>query len=276
MKISKVINNNIVSSVDEDGREIVVMGRGIGFKVREGAEIPAERIEKIFRLEGEDVLDRFKDLLSRMPLEHIKISDEIISYGKKVLNKPLNQNIYITLMDHINFAIERFQRNMMFPNPLAREVRSIYREEYLIGEYAVALIQRSLNIDFPADEAVSIALHIVNAEYNTAMRDTIHITELIQQVLGIVAEYFNFLPDERSLNYDRFITHLKFLAQRIYSGELLDSDVPELSSMISKAYPEEYICGQKIQHFIKENYGHEVSDEEVAYLAVHIKRMRTV
>ena len=211
-----------------------------------------------------------------MPLEHIKISDEIISYGKKVLNKPLNQNIYITLMDHINFAIERFQRNMMFPNPLAREVRSIYREEYLIGEYAVALIQRSLNIDFPADEAVSIALHIVNAEYNTAMRDTIHITELIQQVLGIVAEYFNFLPDERSLNYDRFITHLKFLAQRIYSGELLDSDVPELSSMISKAYPEEYICGQKIQHFIEENYGHEVSDEEVAYLAVHIKRMRTV
>lgn len=276
MKISKVINNNIVSSVDEDGREIVVMGRGIGFKVREGAEIPAERIEKIFRLEGEDALDRFKDLLSRMPLEHIKISDEIISYGKKVLNKPLNQNIYITLMDHINFAIERFQRNMMFPNPLAREVRSIYREEYLIGEYAVALIQRSLNIDFPADEAVSIALHIVNAEYNTAMRDTIHITELIQQVLGIVAEYFNFLPDERSLNYDRFITHLKFLAQRIYSGELLDSDVPELSSMISKAYPEEYICGQKIQHFIEENYGHEVSDEEVAYLAVHIKRMRTV
>ncbi len=276
MKISKVINNNIVSSVDEDGREIVAMGRGIGFKVREGAEIPAERIEKIFRLEGEDVLDRFKDLLSRMPLEHIKISDEIISYGKKVLNKPLNQNIYITLMDHINFAIERFQRNMMFPNPLAREVRSIYREEYLIGEYAVALIQRSLNIDFPADEAVSIALHIVNAEYNTAMRDTIHITELIQQVLGIVAEYFNFLPDERSLNYDRFITHLKFLAQRIYSGELLDSDVPELSSMISKAYPEEYICGQKIQHFIEENYGHEVSDEEVAYLAVHIKRMRTV
>ena len=50
MKISKVINNNIVSSVDEDGREIVVMGRGIGFKVREGAEIPAERIEKIFWL----------------------------------------------------------------------------------------------------------------------------------------------------------------------------------------------------------------------------------
>lgn len=276
MKINKLINNNIASSMDENGREIIIMGRGIGFKAREGMDIPDERIEKVFRLEDEDILGRFKDLLARMPLEHIEISDEIIGYGKKVLNKPLNQNIYITLMDHINFAVERFHQNMMFPNPLIREVRSIYREEYLIGEYAVALIKKELGIQFPVDEAVSIALHIVNAEYNTAMRDTINITKLIQQVVGIVAEYFHFVPDESSLNYERFITHLKFLAQRIYSKELLNSDTEELSAMISKVYPEEYICGQKIQYFIRKNYGHEVTDEEVAYLAVHIKRMRTV
>ena len=276
MKISKLINNNIVSSVDENGREIIIMGRGIGFKAREGMDIPDERIEKVFRLEGEDVLGRFKDLLARMPLEYIEISDEIINYGKKVLNKPLNQNIYITLMDHINFAVERFHQNMMFPNPLIREVQNFYREEYLIGEYALALIQKKLGIQFPVDEAVSIALHIVNAEYNTAMRDTINITKLIQQVVGIVAEYFNFEPDETSLNYARFITHLKFLGQRIYSKELLNSDTKELSAMISKVYPEEYICGQKTQHFIQKNYGHEVTGEEVAYLAVHIRRMRAV
>ena len=276
MKISKLINNNIVSSVDENGREIIIMGRGIGFKAREGMDIPDERIEKVFRLEGEDVLGRFKDLLARMSLEYIEISDEIINYGKKVLNKPLNQNIYITLMDHINFAVERFHQNMMFPNPLIREVQNFYREEYLIGEYAVALIQKNLGIQFPVDEAVSIALQIVNAEYNTAMRDTINITKLIQQVVGIVAEYFNFEPDETSLNYARFITHLKFLAQRIYSKELLNYDTKELSAMISKVYPEEYICGQKIQHFIQKNYGHEVTGEEVAYLAVHIRRMRAV
>lgn len=80
MKISKLINNNIVSSVDENGREIIIMGRGIGFKAREGMDIPDERIEKVFRLEGEDVLGRFKDLLARMPLEYIEISDEIINY----------------------------------------------------------------------------------------------------------------------------------------------------------------------------------------------------
>ncbi len=124
MKISKLINNNIVSSVDENGREIIIMGRGIGFKAREGMDIPDERIEKVFRLEGEDVLGRFKDLLARMPLEYIEISDEIINYGKKVLNKPLNQNIYITLMDHINFAVEQVLRGGSLGSKLTLAIRN--------------------------------------------------------------------------------------------------------------------------------------------------------
>ena len=36
MVIEKVINNNIVSAVDEEGREAVVMGRGIGFRAKPG------------------------------------------------------------------------------------------------------------------------------------------------------------------------------------------------------------------------------------------------
>ncbi|MDO5417059.1 MAG: PRD domain-containing protein [Lachnospiraceae bacterium] len=274
MKVQKVINNNIVSSMDSTGREVIVMGRGIGFKMKEGAEIPQEKIEKIFRLDSEDKLDRFKDLLATLPLEHIQISTEIINYAKKVLNKPLNQNIYITLTDHINFAIERFHQNLMFRTPFLREVRSFYREEYLIGEYAVALIEKKLGIRLPVDEAASIGLHVVNAEYNTAMRDTLNITQLIQQVVGIVTDYFQISLDERTLNYERFITHLKFLGQRIYMNELLNSDSPGFSEVIAKMYPAEYICSQKIQYLIKENYGHQVTDDEVAYLAVHIKRMR--
>ena len=37
MTIEKVINNNIVSAFDETGREVVVMGCGIGFGSRTGA-----------------------------------------------------------------------------------------------------------------------------------------------------------------------------------------------------------------------------------------------
>lgn len=274
MKIEKIINNNIVSALEQDGKEIIVMGRGIGFGIKPGKEIPEGRIEKVFRLDSQNSVDKFKELLVNLPLEHIQVSTEIINYAKSVLNRSLNQNIYITLTDHINFAIHRFKQKMVFSNPLLNDIKAFYKEEYLIGEYAVALIERKIGVTLPVDEAGFIALHIVNAEFNTAMRNTIDITNLIQNVVRIVKEYFALEPDETSLNYQRFVTHLRFLAQRIVTGELLNSGTAEFSHLISGMYPQEYGCSLKIKDYILETYHHHVTEEETAYLAVHIKRMR--
>lgn len=274
MKIDKVINNNIVSALDAEGKEIVVMGRGLGFGAKPGKEIPEAKIEKIFRLDSQNTMNRFKELLSNLPLEHIQVSTEIINYAKTVLSRSLNQNIYITLTDHINFAIERFRKQMRFSNPLLSEIKAFYKEEYLIGEYAVALIEKEIGIRLPVDEAGFIALHVVTAEYNTAMRETIDITNLIQNVVGMVRDYFHVGLDETSLNYQRFVTHLRFLAQRIVAGKLLDSGNPEFNRLISQMYPEEYACSLKIREHIKSVYSHDVTEEETAYLAVHIKRIR--
>ena len=48
MLIDKIINNNIVSASDGEGREVVVMGRGIGFGMKPGKEIPENRLKKSF------------------------------------------------------------------------------------------------------------------------------------------------------------------------------------------------------------------------------------
>lgn len=275
MKIDKIINNNVISTHDEDGREVVVMGRGVGFKAREGMMVDESKVEKIFRLESQTSLDRFKELVVNLPMEHIQVSAEIISYAKSVLNRPINPNVYITLTDHINFALERFKQRMMFSNPLIHEVKSFYHAEYLIGEYAIAMIQRDLGVRLPVDEAASIALHIVNAEYDAPMRDTIDITNLIQQVTEVVKEYFDIQMDEESLSYERFVTHLRFLAQRVFTGEHMESDNPDFQQMIAKMYPEEYACSEKVQTLVRQKYGHRMTEEEAAYLALHIKRIRT-
>lgn len=274
MRIDKVINNNVVSAMDSNGTELVVMGRGIGYRMKPGMEIPDEKVEKVFRLETPDATGRIGSLWERIPLEHLQISTEIIDYAKNVLNRKLNENIYLTLTDHINFSIERFQKNMMFHNPLIREVKSFYKEEYLVGEYAVALVEKRLGIRFAPDEAASIALHIVNAEYNIKMRDTIDITNLIQEVLGIIEGHFQMKLEEDSISYERLITHVRFLAERIYCKELLDDGSPEFCQMIAKLYPEEYECSLRVRDHIVKTYEHYVTDEEVAYLAVHIKRVR--
>lgn len=273
MQIEKVLNNNVVSAKDGQGREAVFMGKGIGFKAKVGDDIKEELIEKTFYMDSQSSVDKFKELLVNIPLVHFEISSDIVEYAKRVLNRKLNENIYITLTDHINFAIERFQQGMMFQNPLLWEVKNFYREEYLVGEYAVALIRKELKIELPVDEVASVALHIVNAEYNTVMSEAMRITKSIPGILQIVREYFQIELDEESLHYERFITHLKFLTQRIVKRELLNNKDVEFKEMIAKLYPKEYSCAKKVAEYIHECFGHSVTEEEITYLTVHIRRV---
>lgn len=274
MNILKVINNNIVSALDENNEEIIVMGRGLGFHAKSGQKILEDKVEKIFRLNNQNETGKFQELLKAMPMEHIEISVEIIEYAKSILKNRLNPNIYITLTDHIDFAITRTKDGMNFPNPLLWETKTFYPSEYLIGEYAVGLIRKELGIQFSQDEAASIALHLVNAEYNTDMNNTMKITTTIREVLEIVENHIGKKLDEESIHYSRLVTHLKFLVQRVFSNQLLDDGEEELSQMIQKMYPSEYACSQKVVDYIREKYQiYKVSQDEMTYLAVHIRRI---
>lgn len=275
MKIDKVINNNIISAYDGEGREVVVMGRGLGFKAKIGQDLAEEKIEKVFRLDSQKSIDNFKALLEDLPLEHIQISSDIIDYAKKSLDKKLNKNIYVTLTDHISFAIERYSQGLNFSNPLLYEIKMFYRNEFEIGQYALDLINSRLGIQLPEDEAAAITLHIVNAEYDVQMGETIDITKLISNILDIVKTQLQMEIDEQTLHYERFITHLKFFAQRIYKKIPLNSDDAGFRKMIQRQYPEEYKCSLKIASFIEKEYKHKVTSEELVFLTVHIRRVRS-
>ena len=66
MKIIKIVNNNIVTSLDEQNREIIVMGRGLGFGRKPGMPIEDEKVEKVFRLnsagENQKLVDIIQDI----------------------------------------------------------------------------------------------------------------------------------------------------------------------------------------------------------------------
>lgn len=273
MKITKVINNSFVCAYDSNNKEVVVMGKGIGFKAKEGDIISKKKIEKVFIMDGKSSVDKFKQLLEKLPLEHFRLSYEIISYARRTLGQKLNENIYITLTDHINFAVKRFKKGMMFPNPLLWEVKQFYRSEYLIGEYALRLIKENLGIEMNEDEAASIALHVVNAEYNTNMNDALKITTLISDIVKIINDFYGIKLDTESLHYSRLITHLKFLSQRLFLNETIKDTDDFLFDIITSRYEKEFECSLKIKEYIEEKYEHEVSREELAYLAVHIRRV---
>ena len=274
--IEKVINNNIISAYEKSGAEVIVMGRGIGFKKKQGEVVPADQISKIFRIKSRTLTEQFKELLANMPLERVRISDEIISHAKDHLKLKLNQSIYVTLTDHINFAIERVSQGIEPQNVLLWEIKRFYPQEFQLGIYALELIHDRLGILLPEDEAGFIALHFVNAEYGTDIRDAVKFPDQMQAIVDIVERDLGILLDESSLHYERFMTHIKFLIQRIYRKELLSSEDRELSLLMQRKYPREYQCSVKVAEYIMQATGSRLSEEEIMYLSVHIRRVSTI
>ncbi len=272
MQIEKIINNNIVSSFDEKGAELVVMGRGIGFRARSGQEIGETKIEKIFRMDTSSDTRHLQDLLAEIPLERVQLATKIIQECENKVSGTLSQNIYITLTDHINFALQRIEQGIQFQNPLLWETKRFYPKEFAAGKYAVEQINEHLGVDLPDDEAATIALHFVNAEMGVELTNTMHITKIIQSVFKIVRYQFHINLDEESLDYERFLTHLKFFAQRIVTDQHMKED-EVLHAMIRSQYKEAYNCAERIRDHIQKEFGLKVPEAELVYLAVHIERI---
>ena len=135
------------------------------------------------------------------------------------------------------------------------------------------LIRKRLKVSLPEDEAGFIALHFVNAEYGTDIGDALHLPNHMKEILEIVTDELGIGLDEGTLHYERFITHVKFLLQRVYRKELLQDEESELAEMMRTKYPKEYACSERIAEYIEKNAGCRLSGEEVMYLTIHIRRV---
>ena len=164
MKIEKILNNNVVVSINDKGQEVIIMGRGLAFQKKIGAEINEGNIEKIFTITNKDITDKFQQLLQEIPSEYMLLSEKIITYAKSELGKKLNESIFISLTDHINSTIDRYKNGIQLKNALLWDIKRLYKDEFCIGVEALKMIKEDLNIELPEDEAAFIALHIVNAE----------------------------------------------------------------------------------------------------------------
>lgn len=271
MKIKKILNNNAALALDDKGNEIVYTGCGLCFQKKIGDEIDEGKIEKTFVMEKPN--EQFKQLVSEMPYEQIQVADEIIKYAGDMLNKRLCNNIYITLTDHLGYAIERAKTCTVLRNKLLWEIKNFYKTEYSIGCHALDMIKEKLGVTLPDDEAGFFALHIVNAELDGNMHHTLETSEVISDIVSIVKYTFNTALDENTLSYERFITHLKYFLQRAEKREYYPADNVDMFNMMIKKFPEAYKCAIRIKSYMESKFPEEITDEEMLYLVVHISRI---
>lgn len=273
MIIKKILNNNVVLSENKQQQEIVVMGKGLAFQKKANEAVEQEKVEKVFILEDEGMENLFT-LYEELNPTIIDISTNIIKYAQGVLGVKLSNNIYITLPDHLNYAIERSKENLDLKSPLEWEIRRFYKAEYNIGKKALDFIEEELNVELPDSEAASIALHIVNSKQDNAdMTQTIQITEMVQDILNIVSYHFGQTLDEETIEYSRLVTHLQYFARRVLSGNRQNNVDMSLLEQIKIKYPDAVKCVDKINKYVKETYDTETTEDEKMYLTIHIERL---
>ena len=83
MQITKIVNNNIVISEDKNHKEVVLMGKGLGFQKHKGDEIKTSQIEKTYVMKDHGMTQRFQEMLTDIPIERVKICNKIIQYAKE-------------------------------------------------------------------------------------------------------------------------------------------------------------------------------------------------
>lgn len=272
MEISKVLNNN-VAVIIENNEEKIVMGRGICFKKKTGDTIEPATIDKVFYLHNQEVLSRFKELVVDIPLEYLEIGEEIMDEARLSLGKALNDNIYISMVDHIYTAVIRAKDDILVKNALLWDIQRFYKEEYQIGKKALEIIEKKTGVLLPNDEAGFIALHIVNGQLDEDVHDMYEITKIMQEIENIVRYHFKIEFNEESAYYYRFITHLKFFAQRLVEHKKQNKQEDDLLEVVQVKYANAYQCVEKIAMYIKNQYNYELYDEEKLYLTIHIHRV---
>ena len=176
--------------------------------------------------------------------------------------------------DHIYFAVQRQQEGVQLPNLMISEIRTMYRDEYKLALWSLNIIEQITGIRLDEDEAGYITMHIVNATMQSTTDKTTSILLFTKGVLDVIRQEFNIKLDPDQLDAARLMTHLKFLAQRIFQGESSElNEVEDMYDLLIKKDDRLKNCIINVTTYIEQTFNYTLSRQEQVYLMIHLLKV---
>lgn len=274
MKFVKQLNNSAAIVESDEGKEEVVLGKGIGFGLKKGDSIDESKIERRFVTADDQLdLDQVKDMSART----IDVTNQVVKMVEPILGIKFNDFQYLALADHIDFAIARVKDHIdMNMNNTRWEVKNLFPKEFSVAEKVIKLINKEMNIELPKSESVLMTYHLVNASSNDAqVQETVQITNLISSIVNIIQFDYKMTLDPDSFNYSRFIAHLRALLVRLLRHQSSDTAEldPSLLSFMKVKYNHAYQTEERIATFLQSKMGWNLKPDDRFYLVLHIWRV---
>lgn len=269
--VIKALNNNMVL-IKEQGVEKILLAKGIGFNKKFGYILEDNlEVDKVFSIEDKKNQENLKEVYNRVDGEFVAICEEALAEISEELGEELNETIHIGLIDHLAIAMKRLKNKEQINNPFIVEIETLYSVEFEMAKKIVNKLQDKYEIDFPEGEIGFITLHIHSARNGKMLSNSIKYSYLSNKIIIYIEEKFNSKIDKRSLDYARFLSHVRFTIERVLTDTVLKNDLTEI---IKKSYPISYEIAEGASKIIEETLDKKVYDDEVAYIAMHVERFR--
>ena len=277
--ILKGINNNVALAVNDRSEECVVFGNGVGFSQVWPYELEDESVIKRVFTSVRDS-DSIAEALRSISDEVLLASYDISAIARERLDCKLSPNLPFVVADHLQFAVERTDIDILIHNPLESEVAFLYPRECEIGREGIDIVEKYTGVRLPDSEETCIALHLVNAELDGMgnaddMDFLFKSTAAVEQSVKIVEAQLRVTLDRRSYPFVRFVAHLRYLIKRLMKGKEKPSENSSLFRQAARDFPDSYRCAIAINNYLLKTYNWACSDEELLYLMMHINRLRT-
>ena len=273
-RILRVFNNNVVLARDQQGREVVLTGRALGFQTRPGQRVDESKVVRTFVPEDGRNPDNVAAMLASIAPEHLQIADEVLAPVWAERGQEPSSATVLAVADHISFAIKRARQAIEVDYPLRAEIAHLYPRELAWGERIVTALNQRLDVQLPPEEAVPLALHLVNAAFNTGnLSRTYQMTGVFSQIFDVIEQAYDQRLDRDSLNVARFITHLRYFFVRVEAGKQLVENPETFATTIRQSFPEAYQCAERVKVLLELRLEKPITPDEVVYLTLHVARL---
>ncbi len=272
--IKKSLNNNVLIAANEDGNEVVLIGRGIGFGKKTGDSIVREQVEKLFVLKDPVEQKQYKELMYNLDDTTLKVIISAVEIIRKRVSAPLNEHIHVALTDHLAFAVSRMKKGIGIRNPFLLETKGLYPDEYKIATEVTEMINKSLPVTLPEGEIGFIALHIHSALLNKNVEELALHSNLIVRLVKIIEEQLEVNIDKSSIDYMRLIRHLRYTIERVIRGEEV-AEPEKITQLLKTEYPVCYNLSWKLIKVMQQTLKQHVYQAEAVYLTLHLQRIQT-
>jgi beta-glucoside operon transcriptional antiterminator len=274
MELLRVFNNNVVLARTPTGGEVILTGGGLGFQAKPGQIVDQSKVVRVFVPDPGRDADNFGALVAAIPPEHLLLADQALEIARADLASALSSTTVVGLADHLSFAIKRIRQGISIEYPMRAEIAHLYPQEMRIAQRIADFVNDHIEEVLPDEEAVPIALHLVNAGFATGdLSFTYRMTGVFTQLFDVLEQAYSRPFDRDTINAARFITHLRYFFVRAHTGKQLTDGATHLGTAIREAYPEAFATALKLQAVLELRLGEPLTDDEVTYLTLHVARM---